>query len=75
MKDENRLKINKFPAIHCSLIGLVPKGSSGKWCLIVDLSSPQGHSVNNGISSDLCSLEYITVDMVANIILGGSGAV
>ena len=60
----------------CCLVYVGLKGLSGKWRLIVDLSSPQGHSVNNGISSDWCSLEYVTVDMVANVILGfGPGAV
>ena len=38
-----------FPGIHVSPIGLVPKGLSGKWRLIVDLSSLQGYSVNDGI--------------------------
>ena len=70
------LDYSSFPAIHCSPIGLIPKGSSGKWRLIVDLSSPQGYSVNDGISSDLCSLEYVTVDMIADVVLGfGAGAV
>ena len=41
-----------------SRVGVIPKGHTpGKWRLIVDLSSPTGHSVNDGIDSDLCSLE------------------
>ena len=29
------LEPDRFPTIHCSAIGLIPKGSSGKWRLIV----------------------------------------
>ena len=33
--------------VHCSPIGLVPEShQTNKWRLIVDLSSPQGHSIN-----------------------------
>ena len=32
------LDIEAFPIVQCSPMGLVPKGSSGKWRLIVDLS-------------------------------------
>ena len=52
----------QFPRIQISRFGVIPKGSSGKWRLIVDLSSPEGHSVNDGIDADLCSLKYVTVD-------------
>ena len=34
----------------------------------MDLSSPQGRSVNDGISSSLCSLSYASVDDTVNII-------
>ena len=30
-----------FPKVHISRFGVIPKGNSGKWRLIVDLSSPQ----------------------------------
>ena len=33
-----------------------------KWRLIIDLSNPRGHSVNDIIPKTLCSLSYITVD-------------
>ena len=49
-------------------IGLVPKSHSDKWRMIVDLSSPRGHSVNDGISSAICSLQYATVDDAVGII-------
>ena len=49
--------------VHCSPIGLVPKGrGSGRWRMIVDLSYPSGRSVNDGISADLCSLQYASID-------------
>ena len=52
-----------------SRFGVIPKGHTpGKWRLIVDLSSPTGHSVNDGIDSDLCSLEYTSVDKAAELI-------
>ena len=51
-------------------MGLVPKGSSGKFHLIVDLSSPHGSSVNNGIGPEACSLEYVSVDSVAAVVVG-----
>ena len=49
--------------------GLIPKGhNNGKFRLITDLSFPHGASVNDGITSDLVSLSYITVDDVAEIV-------
>ena len=32
----------RFPLVHTSRFGLIPKGSSGKWRLIVDMSSRGG---------------------------------
>ena len=50
-------------AVHCSPIGLVPKGrGTGQWRMIVDLSHPSGRSVNDGISPLLCSLQYSSLD-------------
>ena len=49
-----------------SHIGIIPKGrNTGKWQLITDLSFPEGSSVNDGITPERCSLEYITVDKMA----------
>uniref|UniRef100_A0A1X7UPP1 Reverse transcriptase domain-containing protein n=1 Tax=Amphimedon queenslandica TaxID=400682 RepID=A0A1X7UPP1_AMPQE len=49
--------------VHNSLMGLIPKsGQPGKYRLIVDLSSPPGASVNDGIDPELCSLSYSSVD-------------
>ena len=42
---------------------VIPKNhQANKWRLIVDLSHPDGHSVNDGIPKSLCSLSYISVD-------------
>ena len=52
--------------IHRSPKGIIPKKNKpGKWCLIVDLSSPTKASVNDGIKKELCSLSYTSVDAVA----------
>ena len=43
--------------LHISLFGVVPKSNQPrKWCFILDLASPDGHSVNDGISKTLFSL-------------------
>ena len=36
-----------------------------KWRLITDLSFPEGHSINDAISAEPCTLQYISVDQVA----------
>ena len=47
--------------IHCSPFGVIPKKSKpGHWQLSLDLSSPDGHSVNDGIVKDLASLSYVS---------------
>ena len=52
--------------MHVSKFGVIPKRhQKNKWRLIVDLSHPDGASVNDGIRSDLCSLSYSRVDDVA----------
>ena len=38
---------------------VIPKyHQSDKWGLIVDLSDPKGHCINDGIAESLCSLKY-----------------
>ena len=55
--------------VQPSPIGLVPKGHTGdKWRLIVDLSSPRSTSVNNGISAELCSMKYASLDSAVKLI-------
>ena len=59
-----------MPGLHISPFGLVPKKSSpGNWRLIVDLSSPDQHSVNDGIPKELCSLSYCSVDDAVHQVL------
>ena len=62
--------------VHCSPFGVIPmKGKPGKWRLILDLSAPEGFSVNDGIPKDLCSLGYMSVDdLVAQVLQMGRGA-
>lgn len=58
-----------LPNLHISSFGVIPKkGQPGKWRLIVDLSSPQGSSVNDGISSDEFSMHYIKLDQIISMI-------
>ena len=50
-----------IPNAHISRFGVIPKHHQlNKWCLIADLSHLSGHSINNGIPKDLCSLTYIS---------------
>ena len=62
--------------VHTSPIGVIPKNNKpGEWRLIVDLSSPEGESINDGINQELSSLSYISVDDLSAIILAtGRGA-
>ena len=61
---------------HCSPFGVIPKKHRpDSWRLIVDLSSPDGHSVNHGITKELATLSYVTVDEIVGKILAlGEGA-
>jgi len=57
------------PMVHTSRLGAVPKSTPGKYRLIVDLSYPEGHSVNDGIDENLCSLSYVSVEEAAQTVL------
>ena len=61
--------------VHISRFGVIPKNHKpDKWRLIVDLSHPAGHSVNDGIPTHLCRLTYITVDTaIEHILTSGAG--
>ena len=51
------------PLVHVSPICLVPKSNQGdRWRMIVDLSYPPNHSVNDGISREFSSMSYASVD-------------
>ncbi len=70
------VKPEEASLININRFGLVPKGHvPGKWRLIVDLSFPAGSSVNDGVSSELCSLQYVSVDTASQRVLEiGRGA-
>ena len=52
--------------VYISPLGLIPKKNKpGNWRMIVDLSSPWGSSINDGISSDVASLQYTSIDDLA----------
>ena len=65
-----------LPPLHINRFGVIPKGHiTGKWRLITDLSFPPRASVNEGIDPELCSLSYVSVDEIANIVMHlGTGA-
>ena len=64
-----------FTDLHISRFGVVPKSNQpGKWRLILDLSSPVGHSVNDGIPKSPFSIQYVTVDaFIDGIMARGRG--
>lgn len=69
------LNRTKFPQVHVSPFGVIPKSEPGKWRLILDLSSPKGNSVNDGVDRQLSSLSYVSVDDIAErVMLKGRGA-
>ena len=53
--------LDELPKIYTSHFGVIPKGTIGKWRLILDMSSPKGASVNDGIEEFLCSLSYVGI--------------
>lgn len=61
---EPRVSARWHPA-ELNPFGVIPKfNQPGRWCLIVDLLSPEGRSVNDGSEADLCSLNYLRQDQV-----------
>ena len=66
----------KIPVLQLSRFGVIPKKHKpNKWRLILDLSHPESFSVNDGIERALCSLKYISVDEIGDMILQvGKGA-
>ena len=62
-------------ACQVSSIELVPKSQPVAWHLIVDLSFPEGHSVNDGIDFNLASMRYSHIDDAVRVIRAlGQGA-
>ena len=59
-----------LPNLHTSRFGVIPrKHQPGKWRLILDLSSPAGASVNDGIPKDVFSVQYMSVDDIIDCVL------
>ena len=56
-----------LPTLQCSPLGLVPK-KDGSWCIIMDLSSPPGSSINNFISKEDYTLHYTTFDQAVPLV-------
>ena len=64
-----------FPSLHISHFGVIPKSHQpGKWCLILELSSPEGHSVNDGIPKPPFTVQYVSVNArIDGIVARGCG--
>ena len=61
--------------LQISPFGAIPKQGKDQWRLILDLSSPHGSSVNDGISKERCSLAYVSIDEIARQVVElGRGA-
>jgi len=53
---------SRCPGVHLNRFGVITKNhQQDKWWLITDLSYPSGSSVNDSISSQLCSLKNLTI--------------
>ena len=53
-----------------SPMGVIPKKNKpGMWRLIVDLLSPEGLSVNDGVDIDRSSLSYASVDHLSALVV------
>ena len=56
-----------FPQVHTSGYSVIPKSTPGEWRLIVDMSHPEGASINDGIKP-LSPLQYVSVEDVAKLV-------
>ena len=65
--------ISPIRNLHVSRFGVIPKKHQpGKWWLILDLSSPLGHSVNDSILKEPFSVQYMRVnDVISGIMSFG----
>jgi hypothetical protein len=68
--------LSPFVKPALSGFGVIPKcNQECKWCLILDLSSPTGNSVNDGIPKDKFSVQYMHVDdIIIAVMEMGRGA-
>ena len=64
-----------FPNFQVSPIGLVPKKTPNSFRFIVDLSSPKGASINEGIDDVFAQVSYASLaEAIQLVILSGQGA-
>ena len=60
----------KEMGVHCSPFGVIPmRNRVNKFQLIMDLSAPEGGSVNNAVEKELVTLSYNSVDEVVTEVL------
>ena len=57
-----------FPNLEISPLGLVPKKVSGEFRFIHNLSYPEGHSINDGIPREFCTVQYQNIDNAVALI-------
>ncbi|XP_053395182.1 uncharacterized protein LOC123542500 isoform X1 [Mercenaria mercenaria] len=57
-----------FSNFMISPLGLVPKQEPGEFRVIHHLSFPEGQSVNAGIPSELCSVQYQNIDDAVELV-------
>ena len=63
-----------LPYLHISRFWVIPtKYQPGKWRLILDLSSPDGHTVNDGIRKVPFTVQYMKIDDIDGILQLGRG--
>ena len=59
-----------LPHLHISRFGVIPKKHQpGKWRLILDLSSSDGHNVNDAIRKEAFTVQYTKVDHIIDGIM------
>ena len=55
--------------MHINSFGVIPKkGQPNKWCPILDMLSPLGSSVNEGIDPNYYPLQYIRIDDIIKMV-------
>ena len=60
---------SSHPQVHTSRFGVMPKSAPGKWRLVIDMSSLEGGSVNDGMKEPWCLLSYTTVIDAVHVIM------
>ena len=69
------LPCHALPHAHGSPFGVIPESSQpAKWRMIVNLSAPEENSINDSIHEQFCSLTYIKVDVIEQVLRLGPGS-